>query len=181
MRFGRLWIGVVAAAPLVIAACDRTKHASRDQPDATFSTRDTNRVLGPGDVRVMNTDSSVEIAVIGDSIVTGFGPRVRAEIAQSSDSGSVSGSGFSASIEKMVKGPVAGAVNHEIKYAIADVQDVRLEDGKLQFYGKDGSRMKILESNHSNNRPISETFAPSEAERFIAAFHARKSKALSSG
>ena len=177
MRFGKIWIGAAIAALLVIAACDRTKRSSSSrEPDATLSTRDSNRVLGPGDVRVMNTDSSVEIAVIGDSIVTGFGPRVRAEIEQSTDSGSVSGSGFGASIEKMVKGAVASALNHEIKYSIADVQDVRLEDGKLQFYGKGGSRLKILESNHSNNRPISETFVASEAERFIAAFHARKSK-----
>ena len=177
MRFGRLWIGVVVAAPLVIAACDRTKHRSGRQPDATFSTRDANRVLGPGDVLVMNTDSSIEIAVIGDSIVTGFGPRVRAEVEKSTDSRSVSGSGFGASIEKMVKGAVASAMNHEVKYAIADVQDVRLEEGKLQFYGKDGSPMKILlESGKSSSRPISETFAPSEAERLIAAFHARKSK-----
>jgi hypothetical protein len=176
MRFGRLWIGVVVAAPLVIAACDRTKRGSGRQPDATFSTRDTNRVLGPGDVRVMNSDSSIEIAVVGDSIVTGFGPRVRAEVEKNTDSASVSGSGFGASIEKMVKGAVATALNHEIKYSIADVQDVRLEDGKLQFYGKDGSRMKILEGGHSNNRPISETFTAAEAQRFIAAFHARKSK-----
>jgi hypothetical protein len=176
MRFGRLWIGVVVAAPLVIAACDRTKHGSGRQPDATFSARDTNRVLGPGDVRVMNSDSSIEIAVIGDSIVTGFGARVRAEVERNTDSASVSGNGFGASIEKMVKGAVASALNHEIKYPIAEVQDVRLEDGKLQFYAKDGSRMKILEGSHSNNRPISETFATSEAERFIAALHVRKSK-----
>ena len=175
-----MWIGVVVAVPLVIAACDRgSRHmrvsSGRDRSSATFASRDTNRVLGPGDVRVMNTDSSVEIAVIGDSIVTGFGPRVIAEIQKSTDT-STAGNGFGASIEKMVKSAVADALNHEMKYAIADVQDVRFEDGKLQFYWKDGSRMKILESTHSNNKPISETFSVAEAQRFIAAFHARKAK-----
>jgi len=179
MRFGKTWIGAAIVASLVIVACGGTGRdsSSRDHPDgATLSTRDTNRVLGPGDVRVMNTDSSVEIAVIGDSVVTGFGPRVRAELEESTGSSSESGSGFSASIEKIVKKAVSGAFNKELKYPIAEIQDVRLEDGKLEFYRNDGSRMKILDSNHSNNRPIAETFAVSEAERFIAAFHARKSK-----
>jgi hypothetical protein len=175
-----VWIGVVVAAPLVIAACDRGStrvrvSSGRDRSDATLAARDANRVLGPGDVRVMNRDSSVQIAVIGDSIVTGFGPSVIAKIQESTDT-STAGNGFGASIEKMVKGAVASALDHEIKYAIADVQDVRYEDGKLQFYWKDGSRMKILESTHSNDKPISETFSEADAQQFIAAFHARKAK-----
>jgi hypothetical protein len=180
VRLARVWIGVVVAAPLVIAACDRGStrvrvNSGRDRSEATFAARDTNRVLGPGDVRVVNSDSSVEIAVIGDSIVTGFGPRVIAELQKNTDT-STAGSGFGASIEKMVKSAVASALNREIKYAIADVKDVRYEDGKLQFFWKDGSRMKILESAHSNDKPIAETFSVAEAQRFIAAFHARKAK-----
>lgn len=180
MRFvARVWIGVAIAAPLIIAACDRgtTRAGSRrDRSDATFATRDTNRKLGPGDIRVLNSDSSIEIAVIGDSIVTGFGPRVLSELRKSTDPASVSGGGFGANIEKMVKSAVADALNKEIKYAIADVQDVRYEDGKLQFFSRDGSRMKILEGTHSNDKPISETFSVADAQRFIEAFHARKSK-----
>jgi hypothetical protein len=180
MRFARVCIAGLIAAPLVIAACDRSStrvrvNSGRDHSDATIAARDENRKLGPGDVRVMNTDSSVEIAVIGDSIITGFGPRVIAEIQKSTDT-STAGNGFGAGIEKIVKGAVASALNKEIKYAIADVQDVRFEDGKLQFFWKDGSRMKILESGHSNDKPISETFRVADAQRFIAAFHARKSK-----
>jgi len=175
-----VWIGAIVAVPLVIAACDRGStrvrvSSGRDRSDATFAERDTNRVLGPGDIRVMNSDSSVEIAVIGDSIVTGFGPRLIAEIQKSTDTNSA-GNGFGAGIEKMVKNAVASALNREIKYAITDVKDVRYEDGKLQFYWKDGSRMKILESTHSNDKPISETFSVADAQRFIAAFHARKAK-----
>ena len=180
MRLARMWIGVLVVAPLVVAACDRGSrrvrvNSGRDRSDATFAARDSNRVLGPGDVRVMNADSSVEIAVIGDSIIGGFGPRVLARIQESTDTSAV-GEGLGAGIEKMVKSAVASALNHEIKYAIADVQDVRYEDGKLQFYWKDGSRMKILESTHSNDKPISETFSVADAQRFIAAFHARKAK-----
>ena len=175
-----MWLGVVVAAPLVIAACDRGStrvrvSSGRDQSDATWSARNPNRHLGPGDVRVTNSDSSVEIAVIGDSIVAGLGPRVIAEIQKSTEP-RTAGNGFGASIEKMVQSTVASAIDKEIKYAIADVQDVRFEDGRLQFFWRDGSRMSIFASSRSNNRPSSETFSEADAQQFIAAFHARKAK-----
>ena len=157
MRFAALrWAGVAIAASLVLSACERG--SNRDRSDATFSPRDTSRALGPGDVRILNSDGSIEVAVIGDSIVTGFGPRVLAEIQRSTDTAAVGGSGIGAGIEKFVKSTVASALNHQIKYAVVDVQDVRYEDGKLQLFWKDGSRMKLFESTKTNNRPISESF-----------------------
>ena len=45
----------------------RTSSSGRDRSDATIAKRDTNRTLGPGDVQIVNADSSIELAVIGDS------------------------------------------------------------------------------------------------------------------
>ena len=184
MSVARRWIGVALAAPLLaaplfVAACgDSTKvrvsSNKRDGSNATFAVRDSNRTLGPGDVRIMNVDSSFELAVIGDSIVTGFGPKTLAEIKKGTDTANVTGDGFGASIEKFVKNTVAGALNREIKYSVTDVQDVRFENGKLEFYWKDGSRMKLFENAKQSDKPMSSTFSEADAQRFVAAFHARK-------
>ena len=152
----------------------RTSSSGRDRSDATIAKRDTNRTLGPGDVQIMNADSSIELAVIGDSIVTGLGPKVIAEVAKSTDTSKVKGDGFSASIEKMVKSTVANAMNHEVRYAVADVQRVQFTNGKIEFYWKDGSRMKLFENAKRNDKPVSETFSEADAKQFIAAFDAKK-------
>jgi hypothetical protein len=172
----RRWAGVaLVAAPLCIAACGDVRVSKDDRSDATFATRDTNRTLRPGDVRIMNVDSSFELAVIGDSVVTGFGPKALEEIRKGTDTSAVTGTGFAANIEKMVKSTVAGAINKEIKYAVADIQSVRYENSKLEFTWKDGSAMRIFESSKKNGKAISETFPAAEANRFVAAFNAKKS------
>src|SRR5690242_19903856 len=111
---------------------------------ATLAPRDTTRTLGPGDVRITTTDSSLELAIIG------------------------------ASIQRAVKGTVAKAMDHEIHYPIADISDVRFEDGGLRFYRADGRKMSVFENSHVNGRKVSESFSPEEAKRFISAFRARK-------
>jgi hypothetical protein len=168
--------GAALAASLLVVSCDRSSRT--DSPSVSLASRDSTRTLGPGDVRIMNVDSAVEIAVIGDSIVAGLGPRTLEEIRRGTDTSAVTGSGFGADIEKFVKRTVAGALNHEITFAIADVSDVRYEDGTLRFYKNDGSRMKMFESTKISNKPVSETFSEYEAERFITAFRARKAKGV---
>lgn len=172
-------IGVALVTPVFVSACDREDHdvrvstKGRDRSNATFVARDTTRRLGPGDVQIVNTDSTLQIGLYGDSIVTGFGSKAIEKIKSSTDTADV-GSGLGASIEKFVKSTVADALNHEITYAVADVQDVRYENGKLEFYWKDGSRMKLFENTSHNRTPMSETFQPDDARRFVAAFKARK-------
>ena len=168
---------LLVASAISVACKDaqvRTSSDKRDHSDATFAKRDTNRTLGPGDVRILNADSSIELAVIGDSIVTGLGPKVIAEVAKSTDTSQVKGDGFTANIEKMVKSTVANALNHEVRYAVADVQRVQLTDGKIEFYWKDGSRMKLFENAKRNNQPVSESFSEADVKQFIAAFDAKK-------
>lgn len=170
-----LWYGVALAASLLVVACSRSND---DSPSVSLASRDSVRTLGPGDVRITNVDSAVEIAVIGDSVVAGFGPRTLADIRRGTDTSAVTGTGFGADLEKFVKRTVADALDHEIKFAVADIGDVRYEDGTLRFYKNDGTRMKMFQSMTISNKPVSETFSEPEAERFIAAFRARKAKGV---
>jgi hypothetical protein len=174
----RRFTAMALVASAIGVACKdaevRTSSDRRDHSNATFSTRDSARTLGPGDVRVFNADSSIELAVLRDSIVTGFGPKVLAEIQKGTDTSNVKGNGLGASIEKFVKSTVASAMNHEMKYAVADVRSVRYAGGKMEFFWKDGSRMKLFENTKQDNTPVSETFSERDAKQFIAAFDAKK-------
>jgi hypothetical protein len=173
----RCTAAALVASVIAVACKDAQVKTSSDRSDhsnATFASRDTNRALGPGDVRITNADSSIEIAVVRDSIITGFGPRVLAEIQKGTDTTKVKGDGFGANIEKLVKSTVASAMNHEMKYAVADVQSMRYIGGKLELYWKDGSRMKLFENTKQNNKPVSETFSEADAKQLIAAFDAKK-------
>jgi hypothetical protein len=178
MSVARRFTAVALVASAIGVACKdaqvRTSGDSRDRSNATFATRDTNRTLGAGDVRILNSDSSIELAVIRDSIVTGFGPKVLAEIQKGTDTSNVKGNGLGANIEKFVKSTVASAMNHEMRYAVADVQRVAYTGNKIEMYWKDGSRMKLFENTKQDNKPVSETFSEADAKTFIAAFDAKK-------
>jgi len=167
----------LAASLIVVVAChhDRDRdEKQRDMSEATFAPRDTARKLGPGDVRIATVDSTLELALVGDSIVTGFGSKVIDKIREKTDTSDITGDGLSATIQRAVKGTVAKAMDHEIHYPISDISDIRFEDGGLRFYRNDGKKMSVFESSRVNGRKISDSFSPEDAQRFISAFHARK-------
>lgn len=142
--------------------------------DMRFRARDTTRRLGPGDVRITSVDRNIELALIGDSVVTGLGPKVLEEIRVNTDSASVHGNGLGASIERMVKNTVAGALSHQLLVPVHSISDVRYQDGRLSFYKSDGSRMHLYENTKDSGRDTSMMFTTADANRFIDAFHARK-------
>jgi hypothetical protein len=174
----RLAIAISAAAPFVLVACGRgdTKVDVNGShlENGKLVRRDSSRTLGPGDIRISSQDSSFDLALIGDSIVAGLGTRVRNKVATDLDTTKVSGTGLGASIEKMVKGTVASALDHEFVFPIADVSDVRAQDGGLTFYDKDGKEMNVFRSDTKHDR--SRAFSQADADAFVAAFKARKGR-----
>ena len=166
-------IAVLAAMPLCLAACggghDIEVNGSKVD-DAQLVKRDSSRALGPGDIRIASTDSALEVAIVGDSLVAGLG----AKVANALDT-TKAGGGLGASIEKMVKSTVASALDHEIELPLSQISDVQADGGRLIFFDKDGKRMNMFKSSgdHSDD---SKTFSPADAEAFVNAFKARKSK-----
>jgi|ERR1043166_615677 hypothetical protein len=141
---------------------------------ASVVSPDTTRPLAAGDIRIQNVDSSVQISLIGNNVYAGFSPKTLAKIRRETDTGAVNGTGFGASIEKMVKSTVQSALAKQVQYPVADIQDVRYEDGKLAFYWKNGKRLRLLENSDVNGKKVLESFPKTDADRFVAAFHARK-------
>jgi hypothetical protein len=182
MRSARVSIiaaAAMAAAVMAVAACGRDRGDVRINgvhTNAQFVARDSTRPLGAGDARIVSTDSAVEVAVIGDSIVGGFGPTTRAKIQRETDTAAVQGTGFSASLEKMIKSKVAGAMDHEIELPVSDISDVKYESGTLRFYDRTGKPMHVFEPSKRDAAENRKLFTPADAQAFIGAFRARKKR-----
>lgn len=174
MRASHGLAAALAAVSLLSAACDG-KHDIQVNgahiDNATFAKRDSTKPLGKGDLRIATTDSVLEMALIGDSLVAGFGAMTREKIREATDTSRVNGSGFGASIEKMVKSSVAGALDHEMHIPLTDVSDIQYEDGLLVFYDKSGKKMRLFERDHGKEKPS--RFSEDDAHDFIALFKAK--------
>ncbi len=126
--------------------------------------------LGPGDVRVVSTDGALVLALLGDTVRMRLGDSVTAKVRREIDEGADSASGFGGFVARTVKGAVGGAMAEAARFAVrvpvAEVRDLRYEDGELRF-GSDRGRRKHKE--HTTAR-----FTPDDAERFIRAVRARQ-------
>lgn len=162
---------LVAASSFVGACGDHDVQINGGKVEhASFAKRDTSHVLAPGDIRVATTDSALEVALIGDSLVAGLGEATRDKIKKATDTAAVSGTGIGASFEKMIKSTVAGALDHDLEIPLSEISNVEYENGMLVFYDKSGKRMQIM--NKGKNREQSR-FSESDANSFIAAFKAK--------
>jgi len=168
-------VAALVAASLFSAACGDhdIKVDGAKVEHASFAKRDSSRALGPGDIRIATTDSAVEIALIGDSLVAGLGASTRNKIKSATDTNAVSGTGIGASFEKMIKSTVAGALDHELQIPITEISRVEYENGLLVFYDKSGGRMKIMSSDHDNGKSH---FSETDANNFIAAFKSKTTR-----
>lgn len=171
-------VAVFAATTIGVAACggghDIQVNGSKVE-DARLVKRDSSRALAAGDIRIASTDSSIELAIVGDSIVAGLGAKVRNKVANDLDTSKVSTSGFGGSIEKMVKSTVASALDHEIEFPLSQISDVQQQDGRLLFFDKKGKPMNMYKSSR-NTDGDSKSFRPEDAQAFVAAFKARKAR-----
>jgi len=166
---------VVATA---VAACSGHSDASADDSagGAHVSMRSASapvQALGEGDIRIVASDSGVDLALIGDSISTGLSQHALAKARAATDTATVKGSGFGASLERMVKEKVAGAIGTRMSFPLSAVRDARYENGAIHFDWA-GKPVTIFDHSKVNNRPILESFQPDDARRFVDAVNARK-------
>lgn len=168
-----LTVAALVAASLFLIACgDHDVQVNGAKMEhASFAKRDSVRQLGPGDIRIATTDSAVEIALIGDSLVAGLGASTRNKIKTATDTNAINGSGIGASFEKMIKSTVASALDHELQIPISEISNVEYEDGHLVFYDKKGGRMNLLNYRGSGHDESHDSrFSETDAKNFIATF-----------
>jgi hypothetical protein len=83
-------------------------------------------------------------------------------------------SGFGGLIASTVKQTVANTIGTHVSYPIADIRDVRYDDGQLILERVNGSETRLFGDAKVNGEKKSDTFAREDAERFIEAVRARK-------
>ncbi len=131
--------------------------------------------LAVGDVRIVTTSGQLDLTLIGDTISSGLSPKAMREVRAETDTMRVSGTGFGAEIEKMVKGTVKEAVGKRVSFPLSEVREVRYDGEKLVFEWT-GEPRKIFDQAKINGKSFLASFAPEDARRFAAAVNARKGK-----
>ena len=170
---------LVVAIVGFVAACggDSDYRSSNDTTKnvqvagVSFSARDSARELGPGDLIITDRDSSLDLLLVGDHIATRFSAKTMEKINEKTDTSANKGSGFTASISKMVKSTVQTQLSKEVRYPVSDIRDARYEDDRLVIELKNGKR--LFQDTKINNRRFDESFTPDDAKRFADAVNAR--------
>jgi hypothetical protein len=147
--------------------------ASRDQGNVGH--RDSALTLGPGDMKITNEDSSVDMAVIGQQIVVRLSDKTMAQVRKETDTSALKDSGFGGSIEKFVKRTVQSALGQQFEYPVSDVRDARYENGAIVL-NVNGKEPRLLANTKVGGKKLMESFRPDDARRFVAAVNARKGR-----
>lgn len=169
-RSASIWIG---SAVLLAAAC-----GGRDSDDrggaqqGNVAHRDSALTLGPGDVKIVNEDSSVEMAVVGRQIVVRLSDKTMDKVRRETDT-THTDSGFGGSIERMVKRTVQSALGQQFTYPLADVRDAKYEDGAIVI-DANGKQPRLFANTKFNGKKLLESFRPDDARRFVDAVNKKK-------
>jgi len=177
----RVTKAIVVAAAVIASACS-SKPADRakdEAPDGGTISKTSVPVaddsLNAGDVRIVATNGGIDLALIGDSISSGLSPAALKKVHEETDTARVTGTGFGASIEKMVKGTVQGAIGTRVSFPVSAVRQARYDGEKIVFEWE-GEPRKIFENTKVDGKPLLASFSPEEARRFVDAVNARKGK-----
>ena len=163
-----------ALVPLLVLA---SLAACRRHDDPKLSLRGATApavTLGPGDMRIFNADSSVDLVLVGDTISAGLSDRTVAKVQQEASDPTDADSGVAGAIARIVKKTVASTIGTRLQFPLENVRDVRYEDGGLTIDGTDGRHRKLFSTGKQSEVQTDKPFLPADAERFIAAVRARK-------
>jgi hypothetical protein len=177
----RRWIGRAVRAGLVVVAIGMVglwlaRRVPRAPDIRIQSEAPTAASLAPGDAQIFSRDSAVNLVLKGDNVLAGLSPktiaRVREEMERSArdvDTSSIGGS-----IAQFVKQTVADKIGTHVVYPIADMRDIRYDDGEIVIVKNNGSESRLFSGVKMNNEPLSKAFDEADARRFVELVKARK-------
>jgi len=176
----RITRSIVLTVALAAGACS-SKAPDRAQDEApdggvTISKSSvplSNDSLAAGDIRIVTTNGGVDLALIGDSISTGLSPAALQKVQAETDTSKVTGTGFGASLERMVKGTVQGAIGTRVSFPLSAVREARYDGEKIVFEWT-GEPRKIFDNAKLDGKPLLASFTPEDARRFVDAVNARR-------
>jgi len=167
---------VVLAIIVVVAWFTRHMPHRRHMQVQVQSEAPPATALGPGDLRIYNTDSAVDLTLQGNRILAGLSEKTVAKVKSKLDSATRrdTGGGLGASIGQIVRQSVAGAIGTHAVFPLADIRDIHADGGRILIDWTDGGHHELFGSTKVNDNKVSNTFSPDDAKRFVDAVRARK-------
>lgn len=142
--------------------------------DKTVSySSNSDAVKMPDDIAITTTDGSMVLAVRHDTLRVRLSVKVRSDASGKLDTSNVKGDGFGANIERFVKNSVDKGLSTEVSEPLSDFNDAKVENGTLIIVPRDKSKSPPFDHTKVNNRPLMQSFSPSDAEGFAAYVRAR--------
>lgn len=142
--------------------------------DKTVSySSNSDAVKMPDDIAITTTDGSMVLAVRHDTLRVRLSDKVRSDASGKLDTSKVEGDGFGASMERFVKNSVDKGLSTEVSEPLSDFNDAKVENGTLIIVPRDKSKSPPFDHTKVNNRPLMQSFSPSDAEGFAAYVRAR--------
>lgn len=175
----RRWIGRLIRVGLVafgIVLVVAWLHSKRDRvPEVRLETQPVvAEALAPDDMRIYSRDSAVNLVLQGDRILAGLSPKKVAEIRAELTARSGDTSGFGGAIAAMVKEQVAEHIDTHAVYPLAEIRDIRYENGEIVIVDARGHTSRLFGSVQVDKQSLSRSFDPEDARRFVEAARARK-------
>jgi hypothetical protein len=162
-----------------VAACSsgersRASDSATKSVEAVPPSRTSGAASTPaGDsVGIINRTGAVLLSVARDSVSMGFSPATIAKVRRETDT-TGSGSGFGAMIERTVKSGVQTMLSTRVMVPLADIENVRYEDGTIKFDYRTRPRGMKLEDIKIDNEPALQSFREEDARTFVSAVQAR--------
>lgn len=140
-------------------------------PSASATAMTSSAIAAPDESIVIHTTGNeVLLGLANDTVYMGLSDSVltktRAEMKRDRDT-----SGMGGAFADMIKRTVGNALGKRVTYPISDIQSVRYDKGEIKFDYRHKHTMSF-ESVSANNKKALASFAPANAERFVAAVNA---------
>lgn len=137
-------------------------------PSASATAMTSSAIAAPdGSIVIRTTGNEMVLGLANDTVYMGLSDSVltktRAEMKRDRDT-----SGMGGAFADMIKRTVGNALGKRIAYPISDIQSVRYDKGEIKFDYRHKHTMSF-ESVSTNNKKALASFAPADAERFVAA------------
>ncbi|HEY6830580.1 MAG TPA: hypothetical protein VI259_27225 [Gemmatimonadaceae bacterium] len=143
----------------------RSKHTMRIETEVPPPA-----ALAPGDIRIYNRDSSVDLVLAGNNILAGLSPKTIAKVKDAVNAKTAGETtGLGGSIAQIVKTSVASAIGTHASYPVSEIRDIRYEDNTIVVEWKNGDEHQLFSNTTVQGERVSRTFPQDDAERFIAA------------
>ena len=171
-------IGLVVLALLIVVTWGSRRFRNKVHNISVERQPVPTEALGPGDLRIYNSDSAVDLTLRGRDVLAGLSPKTVDKIRNEMDRSSTSDTtGFGGMIAATVKKTVAASIGTHIVYPVSDIREISYDGGEIVIDSRAHGKMRLF-SNTNVNKGGTRGFREEDARRFIAAVKARQAESL---